>query len=177
MNLAFDLRRAARVAGVILFPVLSGCSEGKADATTLADAGGPVDAGQADAASARAAPAPAPSTTATTRAPLELLKLVLTTGVKKKEPVDKLDEVAPGTRIYAHLTLRNRSGDKRKVHVDFLVNGKVRTPLELDVESSWSFRTWGYNTLQANDKGELEVRVLDDTGDTLGAARLPIRAK
>jgi len=156
--------------------VMSGCTEGSAvGASAIGDAGPPSDAG--DAAPTNAPSAAPAATPQATRAPIELLKLVLTTGVKKKEPVDKLDEVAPGTRVYAHLTLRNRSTEKRKVHVDFLVNGKLRTPLELEVEPSWSFRTWGYNTLQASDQGELEVRVLDDSGATLAASRLTIRAK
>lgn len=144
-------------------------------ASLQTDAGPQTDAGKPDATSSAAAPT-APQEAPKARAPVELLKLVLTSGVQKKEPVDKLDEVEAGSRLYAHLTLRNRSGEKRKVHVDFLVNGKLRTPLELDVESSWSYRTWGYNTLQATDKGEVEVRVIDEAGTTLAASRLPIRA-
>lgn len=158
-----------------------GCTEGSAVGASLqTDAAPPVDAGKPDAASApspSSAPSSAPARAPETRAPVELLKLVLASGVQKKEPVDKLDEVAAGSRVYAHLTLRNRSGAKRKVHVDFLVNGKLRTPLELDVEPSWSYRTWGYNTLQPTDKGELEVRVLDEAGATLAASRVPIRSE
>jgi len=158
--------------------VLSACHEASAvDAMT--DAGAPLDA-SSDAASAVVSPdkpAPSPSVESSKRAPLELLKLVLTTGVQKKAPVDTIEEATAGERVYAHLTFRNRSGDKRKVHVDFLVNGKLRTPLDLEIEPSWSYRTWGYNTLQAGDKGELVVRVLDETGATIAATRVPIRAK
>jgi hypothetical protein len=108
---------------------------------------------------------------------MELLGLTITSGIEKKEPVDKLKSVAPGTRVYAHLKLRNRSSEARTVHVDFLVNGKLRTPLKLDIEPSWSYRTWGYNTLQAGDSGELEVQVYDDAGTMLERVRLPIKAK
>ncbi|MDI1478198.1 hypothetical protein [Polyangium sp. y55x31] len=161
---------------------LAGCPEGSAVAQST-DAGAPVDAGVSDAQgtvpwqSSSSAPASPPAEPSSERASLELLQLTLTSDVQKKEPVDTLDVAPPGSRVYAHLKLRNRSQDKRKVHVDFLVNGKLRTPLDLTVEPSWSYRTWGYNTMQAGDTGELEVRVLDDGGSTLATARLPIKAK
>ncbi len=147
-----------------------------------AGTGSPVDAGASDAQSAAAAspssvPAAPSAGTRDERASMELLQLTLTSNVQKKEPVDTLEVATPGTRVYAHLKLRNRATDKRKVHVDFLVNGKMRTQLDLDVEPSWSYRTWGYNTVQAGDTGELEVRVFDDGGATLATARLPIKAK
>ncbi len=124
------------------------------------------------------APAPTPTTTAKEQsAPLELLKLTLTSEVKKKEPVDKLDAVVAGTRVYAHLAIRNRSKDTRKISVTYVVNGNPRAPVDLEVEPSWSFRTWGYNTLPAGEKGELEVRVTDDAGSVIGTATVPIRAK
>lgn len=111
------------------------------------------------------------------RVPVELLALTVTSNVEKKEPVDKLKAATAGTRVYAHLKMRNRSDEKRTVHVDFLVNGKLRTPLKLDIDPSWSFRTWGYNTLQAGDTGELEVQVYDDAGTMLERVRLPIQSK
>lgn len=118
-----------------------------------------------------AAPAPA------AKVPVELLSFTLASAVEKKEPVDKLKAATPGTRVYAHLKVRNRSNETRTIHVDFLVNGKLRTPLKLDIEPSWSFRTWGYNTLQASDSGELEVQVYDDGGTMLEKVRLPIQSK
>jgi len=133
-------------------------------------------------------PLPHPSTTsgptkpvseapARGRVPVELIELTVTSGVEKKEPVDKLKAAKPGTRVYAHLKMRNRSSETRAVRVDFVVNGKLRTPLKLDIEPSWSFRTWGYNTIQANDSGELEVQVYDDAGTMLERVRLPIQSK
>jgi hypothetical protein len=73
--------------------------------------------------------------------------------------------------------VRNRSDEKRTITVDFLVNGKLRTPLKLEIDPSWSFRTWGYNTIQATDSGELEVQVYDDAGTKLDSVRLPIQSK
>jgi hypothetical protein len=57
------------------------------------------------------------------------------------------------------------------------VNGKLRTPLKLDIDPSWSFRTWGYNTIQASDSGDLEIVVYDDAGTALGRERLQIQSK
>jgi hypothetical protein len=107
-------------------------------------------------------------------APVELLKFQFTSAVKDREPVDRLDAARPGARVYAHLTLRNRTGRDRAVHVEFAVDGKKRTELDLPVKESWSFRTWGYNTMQAKDRGTLSVSVTDDEGHPLGDFTLPI---
>jgi hypothetical protein len=127
--------------------------------------------------SAPPALAPPPSAPAATeQAPLQILRLTLTSDVRNKEPVDKLDKAVPGRRVYAHLAMRNRSGKTRQIHLSFEVNGNLRTSLDLDVEPSWSYRTWGYNTVLASDtKGELTLVVTDDQGEELARARLPIR--
>jgi hypothetical protein len=157
---------------------LGGCNERSADgaqaAPTSSVAAVPVAAPPLPVTSASAKPIP---DVPRTRVPVELLGLTLTSAVEKKEPVDKLKAVTPGTRVYAHLKMRNRSTETRNVRVDFLVNGKLRTPLKLDIDPSWSFRTWGYNTIQANDSGELEVQVYDDAGTMLERVRLPIQSK
>lgn len=107
---------------------------------------------------------------------LELLKFTFTSGLKGKDPADKLTSVKPGQRVYAHLTLRNRSGRPRKVHVEFTVNGNERTSVDLDVESSWSWRTWAYNTVLPSDgKGTLELLVSDEEGNPLVEESLPIK--
>lgn len=109
--------------------------------------------------------------------PLELLKFRFTSEVKAKNPVDTLDHASPGKRVYAHLTLRNRSGRPRKVQLTFKVNDVVRTKLELDVGESWEWRTYGYNTLLAKDtSGTLSLDVDDDEGHPLiENQQLPIR--
>jgi hypothetical protein len=72
--------------------------------------------------------------------------------------------------------VRNRSEETQKLRLFFEVNGNPRTNLELSVEPSWSFLTWGYNTVLAGDtKGELTLVVADEQGDELTTARLPIR--
>jgi hypothetical protein len=162
---------------------LGGCNERSADGAQ------PAASGSSSAPVPVPVPAPQKSATATptkptsevppssTRVPVELLALTITSNVEKKEPVDKLKTIKPGMRVYAHLKMRNRSDETRKVHVDFLVNGKLRTPLKLDIDPSWSFRTWGYNTIQASDSGDLEIVVYDDAGTALGRERLQIQSK
>ncbi|MBK9260876.1 MAG: DUF2914 domain-containing protein [Polyangiaceae bacterium] len=166
--------------GITLFAMwscLGGCEERSADgAPAVPTSSAPADAAAPSGTGSSAQPAP-PAPPPRTRVPIELLELTITSGVEKKEPVDKLKAAAPGTRVYAHLKMRNRSSETRAVHVDFLINGKLRTPLKLNIEPSWSFRTWGYNTLQASDSGELEVQVYDDAGTTLERVKLPIRSK
>jgi len=157
---------------------LGGCNESAADGAQPASAKSTAS-GAANAPPPSATPAPTQTAPAPprTRVPVELLGFTVTSNVEKKEPVDKLKTATPGTRVYAHLKMRNRSNETRTIHVDFLVNGKLRTPLKLDIEPSWSFRTWGYNTLQASDSGELEVQVYDDAGTMLERVRLPIQSK
>lgn len=145
----------------------------------------PTPAPVASAASATSSPAPAvasaaarPSATAAVTTPsLQVLRLTLTSEVKQKEPVDELKEAGPGQRVWAHLALRNRAPDARRVSVTFKVDGEERSTVDLQVASSWSFRTWAYNTLRAGDKsGELTVEVRDDGGSIIGQAKLPIKA-
>lgn len=134
---------------------------------------------------ASAAPIIAPIATATARPtasaaaptpPLQVLKLTLTSDVKQKEPVDELKEAAPGQRVWAHVAIRNRASDARRVSVVFKVDGEERSTVDLKIASSWSFRTWAYNTLRAGDKsGELTVEVRDDGGNVLAQAKLPIK--
>lgn len=178
MNSAYRLTSA-------LFTVwlcLGGCNESSAvGAQAVPSAAGTSAPTNAATQAPNPAPNPAPNQGAApspkAKIPIEILNFTLTSAVEKKEPVDKLKAATPGTRVYAHLKVRNRSNETRTIHVDFLVNGKLRTPLKLDIEPSWSFRTWGYNTLQASDSGELEVQVYDDGGTMLEKVRLPIQAK
>jgi len=122
--------------------------------------------------------APIPVTSAAPeKAPLQLLRLTLTSGVKDKEPIDELKAAAPGQRVWAHLAVRNRTGDPQRISLVFRVDGEERSTVDLKVEPSWSFRTWGYNTLRASDKsGELVLEVRELGGALLSTARLPIKA-
>lgn len=107
---------------------------------------------------------------------IQVLKLTLTSEVKQKEPVDELTEAGPGQRVWAHVTVRNRAPDAKRVSVIFKVDGEERSTVDLQIASSWSYRTWAYNTLRAGDKsGELTVEVRDDGGNVLSTAKLPIK--
>jgi hypothetical protein len=114
----------------------------------------------------------------TVAAPLELQELTFTTDVKNKEPVDTLVAAEAGKRVWAHLRLRNRGDQPRKIRLQFRVNDDKRTMIELQVEKSWSFRTWAYNTLLAGDtKGVVSLEVTDDTGAVLADTTVPIAGK
>jgi hypothetical protein len=145
----------------------------------------PASAPAASAAGATSSSPPAvasaaarPSATVAAATPsLQVLRLTLTSEVKQKEPVDELKEAGPGQRVWAHLALRNRAPAARRVSVTFKVDGEERSTVDLQVASSWSFRTWAYNTLRAGDKsGELIVEVRVDAGSIIGEAKLPIKA-
>ncbi len=140
-----------------------------------------VPASAAEAATAKpiasATPKPAASTAAPTPS-IQVLKLTLTSDVKQKEPVDELTQAAPGQRVWAHVTIRNRYPDARRVSLIFKVDGEERSTVDLQIASSWSFRTWGYSTLRASDKsGELTVEVRDDGGGVLSTAKLQIKVQ
>lgn len=123
-------------------------------------------------------PPPAASTELddeTSTRPVELLAFAFTSGVKNKAPVDALRSAKVGQKVHAHLTLRNRTGRIRKVDLRFRVGGELRTELSLEVGEAWSWRTWGYNTILASDRGKkLTLEVVDDEGHPLVDAELPI---
>lgn len=121
---------------------------------------------------------PAPSASiAPEKAPLSILKLAFTSAVKDKMPADELKAAGPGQRVWMHLTVRNRTGEVKRVSLIFRVGGEERSTVDLTIDPSWSFRTWGYNTMRAADtSGELTVEVREPGGPALASARLPIRA-
>jgi hypothetical protein len=159
------------LAALLLVAAPIGCTP-SSDAP--ADAAPPTSA-----APTASAPAPAPPTASAPpapREPLELQKFRFAGGIKGKEPTEELKSTEPGKRVWAHLTLRNRSKEVRSIKVVFRVNGEKRTAVDLDVQPSWSFRTWAYVTLRDGDTGDVTVDVTDDTAATLVSEKLPIRA-
>jgi hypothetical protein len=107
--------------------------------------------------------------------PMELLRFRFTSGIDSREPRDDLREARPGQRVYAFLAIRNRTGNKRGITLAWSVGGEPRTTLELDVDESWQYRTWGYNTVGPADRGTLRLEVTDDAGNSLVERELPIR--
>jgi hypothetical protein len=107
--------------------------------------------------------------------PLEILKFRFTSGIKNRDPVDKLDHAKPGERVYAHFAVRNRTGRKRQITVVFAIDGKEKTKVDLTIDESWEWRTWAYNTVAATEKGTLTLAVTDDEGHPLLDEKLPIR--
>lgn len=172
-------RRIDAALGVALVVAGVGCGSPR-DRTAPSAQAAAGDAGPIDAPTPPPLPpsAPPPSSAdedETSTRPLELLSHQLTSGVKARAPIDRLSRVEPGERVYVFLTVRNRSGRTRQVHVEFRVNGALRTVKDLDVAESWSFRTWAYNTVLETDKpGKLAVDVTDDEGHPLLEESLPI---
>ncbi len=151
------------------------CDEpGKPGAAGGASSAKGAPAGPGGAPSGRATAAP-PKIADTPAYAVELQKFVLTSAVKSKEPSDLLDAAKPGQRVYGHLTVRNRTDGPKRVSLSFRINGDERTLVDLTIEKSWSWRTWGYVTLRKEDKGELTVHVFDDHGAELGTQSIPIR--
>jgi hypothetical protein len=154
---------------------LAGCDE-HAAASPAPDAAPPAPTAPPIASAAPRTSA-APSGSAAEKAPLQVLKLVFTSEVKNKEPVDKLDAVKSGERAWAHLTMRNRGAEARPIVMAFKVNGEQRSKVDLKIEPSWSYRTWAYSTLRSSDvSGELVVEVRDEAGAVITSASLPIKA-
>jgi hypothetical protein len=100
-------------------------------------------------------------------APLQLLRFAFASGIEGKDPKDDLRLARRGQRVFAHLTLRNRSGRSRCVRLVFRVGGKKRTEVTLKIGESWSWRTWAYNTIKSDDEGPLELTVSDDQGQVI----------
>jgi len=105
-----------------------------------------------------------------------VLKSVFTSEVKNKEPADVLTSAKPGQRVWAHLTVRNRCPSSRSLVLSFQVGGADRSKVDLDIEPSWSYRTWGYVTLRKGDSGKVELAVKDEDGSVLVASSLPIKS-
>jgi hypothetical protein len=168
----FSARLAVLPALLVLS--VSGCDE-RADASTPDASAAQTPATPSGSARAVQSAAPSASAPAPEKAPLQLLKLVFTSEVKNREPVDKLERAEPGQRVWAHFTLRNRC-DARTISVVFRVNGDQRSKVDLKVDNSWSFRTWAYNTLRAGDtSGEITVEARDEAGVVVASASLPIK--
>ncbi len=175
---AGDPRWAALAAAV-----LAGCEDPpRAPHPAASASSAPAGAPSSSVAAPPAASPPASASGAITPAQplgrLEVLKLVVTSNVRDKDPVDRVVTAGAGERVFAHVTLRNRTGADRRVRLTCQVNEKTRSDVELDVESSWSYRTWAYCTLKATEKtGQLVFQITGEDGLPLADARVPIGAK
>jgi hypothetical protein len=167
---------------IVALPALvaEGCELGASGSPAPVDAaasGSPVPPASPSALpSSTSPPLVNPSASGPSQSPGELtvLKLVFASDVKDKEPVDRLNLAEPGQRVWAHLTMRNRGAVPRAITVVFRVNGEMRSKVDLQVDPSWSYRTWAYNTLRKEDSGVLVVEIVDGEGTVVHASRLPI---
>jgi hypothetical protein len=167
------MRTTATITVLLTCAVLCGACDD--DGKPTPDAGAPSGSASAPVPSARGAAPPAPSASSEDATQVELQRFTLTSAVKDKEPADKLDTGKPGTRVYGHLAVRNRTAGPRRVSLSFRVNGDERSMVDLSIDKSWSWRTWAYVTLRKEDKGELVVIAFDERGNELGKKAIPIR--
>lgn len=168
----------------LLAAVVAACSPGRASGGPEADATAPPTTSGTSPAPGTAPPAAGQPSAAPThgaepddaQGEMKLLKMTLASSVRDKEPVDKLTSAKPGQRVWAHVTMRNRTGFAREIDLVFKVGGKERSRVTLNIENSWSFRTWGYVTLRPTDtSGEVTVTIVNDSGDEIATAKLPIK--
>jgi Protein of unknown function (DUF2914) len=162
------MRPSLAAASLICGSAVFGCGKDAAPAPTASSAAPP---------SVTAAPS-ARATSSARAATLELQRFRLTSNVERKEAVDDLVSATPGERVWAHATLRNRTGETKRVSLIFRVDGDERTTVDLRVEPSWSWRTWGYVTLRPTDReGVLTVELRDEHAELLAQKALTIREK
>jgi hypothetical protein len=168
---------SSRIALSLALAAILGCDDRAS--TDTPDAASEPPSTSAAAPTQAAPPAPSsPSTPAPAQkaaGEFKVLKLVFTSEVKQKEPRDKLDAAKPGQRVYAHVTVRNRTDGAKPITLAFLVGGSERSKIDLSIASSWSYRTWGYVTLRDSDSGELTVEVRDESGTVMERAKIPIK--
>lgn len=166
----------AVAAATLVALALPACGDGEPGASGRGSAGATAAAsGTANPPSSSSAAKPSKPEPPPAAQGVDVLKMQLTSEVKSREPIDKLESAKPGQRVYAHVTARNRTTGTQKLTVSFRVNDQERSSNELTVEKSWSWRTWAYVTLQAKDKGELTVHVFDDHGAELATESIPIK--
>lgn len=125
----------------------------------------PVDPAPAD-------PAPEPSTSN-----IEIVNLVVATGVEKRVPqgVSVNFDAADAPRLYAFLVAKNPDEDT-KVIIEWLYRGDVKTRVELKVgHSTRGWRTWATTRITPKLAGNWTVRVLDLSGKLLKDTAFSVR--
>lgn len=175
------MREASRV-GAALLIVLSACGDRSPAGATSSSApagasvGAPAPAPSGGLPSKPPAPSSAEVDDELSTQPMELMRFRFTSAIEKREPKDELKFARPGQRVYGYLALRNRTGRRKFVTLAWSVNGEERTKLDLPIDESWQFRTWGFNTLLPTDrKGTLRLEVTDEAGHPIVDETLPIR--
>ncbi len=162
--------RRSLIVAVVCASAVTGCANDAAPR--------PPASSNATASVKRASVPSARASSSARAATLELQRFRLTSNVEHKEPVDDLVSATPGERVWAHATIRNRTGETKRVTVVFRVDGDERTTVALKIEPSWSWRTWGYVTLRPTDReGVLTVELRDEHAELLDQKALTIREK
>jgi hypothetical protein len=102
-------------------------------------------------------------------------RIVLTTAIQNREPVDDLSSVgADTTTIYLFTDLRGMQGE----HIThrWMYNGQVVSDVGFDVKGN-RWRVWSSKTLQPMFAGKWTVKVLDGAGNELASKEFEYGAK
>lgn len=95
-------------------------------------------------------------------------RAVFTTGIKDREPVDKLTTVSTDTdKVYFFTDLRNLSGHMIRHRWEY--NGKTMATVEFGVGGP-RWRVWSSKRLLPQWTGKWTVSVVDENGKVLGQA-------
>jgi hypothetical protein len=96
----------------------------------------------------------------TGNAQMRIKRLVVARGVKGREPVDALTEVAAGNdQLYAFIEVENRSVDDGSIVITFEKSGTRTGNIELKVPANQDrWRTWGW-TRGVRESGQWAVVV------------------
>jgi|Deesub1362A_J573_1020465.scaffolds.fasta_scaffold00038_8 hypothetical protein len=104
----------------------------------------------------------------------EVHRLVITSGIQAREPVDALEEVAADTeRLYCFLEARDIKEDTTVVFL-WLHEGKQMARVELPLKKGYRWRTYSSKRL-GGLKGQWEVLLQDAQGRELAKALFRVR--
>lgn len=102
------------------------------------------------------------------KSPATVARAQFTTAIQDREPADKITSLTSDhTRIYFFSEIKD--GANQKVTHRWEYNGKVLSETHFDVGSS-RWRVFSSKTLDPSWTGEWKVSVVDEAGNTLGAA-------
>ena len=108
---------------------------------------------------------------------LEIQRLVLSTGVKNREPVDAATTFpVEQDRVYAFLEVENPDRTESAVFVSFVPpKGAEHGPIELEVGAAPRWRTWAY-TRAAKRPGTWKAVVKNASGKVLAETEFHVGA-
>ncbi|MEM6787882.1 MAG: DUF2914 domain-containing protein [Myxococcota bacterium] len=119
--------------------------------------------------------APPPPPPADLGATLQVKRLIVAEGVKRREPVGEGGAFTTATpRVYAFLEITNPARVASEVSVSITPRGEAeRGRVTLDIGASPRWRTWSFTRL-ARTPGAYDVVVYDGDGDEIGRTEFEV---